>query len=221
MFFTKEDIQKLKKCLLVDGKKDTDFDQVYTANKGDWFAFVQNNKNVKIQVGDFLKDNIEWSSLSPALRDYLESILSRIEFLESLHPGEIGPHVPDNKWYVGQITRKSYEFQELTKEELLEVSQSYPLNIKEAVFVIHESCWFIMVPDGTKVIGAAYTDNGLVSHFTQEEIENGFISQVYHDDIEIDGITYHVYVNRNAGLETNTPIDGVEKMGIEGRFRIE
>lgn len=156
-------------------------------------------------------DAISWRTLTPDLKNQLNSMMSRIRALERFHKND--PYVPEeNVWFVGQITKKSYKFSELTLVQLLSVSQAVPLETKEAVFVINESCWFAMVPEGTEIEGACYTDGGFVSNFTKEEIENGFISGVTHSDVVINDRVYHVYVNRNAGLEG---------AGVEGRFRIK
>ena len=56
-----------------------------------------------------------------------------------------------------------------------------------------------MVPDGTRVQSAQY-DSGILSTFSQQEIENGFASTVGTRDIIIDNVTYHIYTNINRGL---------------------
>lgn len=103
-------------------------------------------------------------------------------------------------WYVGQISRTKIQFSELTVEQL--VSNAQPINTdqKTATFTINESCWFCMIPEGEDIQSAQYTVSGITSTFTEQEIKNGFVTDVTHDDIEIDGITYKIYVNRNTAL---------------------
>lgn len=221
MFFTKEDIQKLKECLIIEGKKDTDFNEIDKANIEDLIAIVQNNENKKVRIANLLRGNVDISSLSQDLLYKISTIESRLGGIER----ELGiePTLPPEAvWYIGQISKTGNEFSNLTVDELLAASRSYSLNVKEVAFVIHESCWFTMVPVGdVSKVAAAYTDGGLVSYFKWDEIRNGFISQVYHEPVYIDNKQYYVYVNRNEKLETTVPEEGMEKVGIEGRFRIE
>ena len=149
------------------------------------------------------EDFLNWLRNTPRL----EALERRVEYLESLHgitpepgPGP-GPEPGDQtKWYVGQITKTKSTFAQLTKEELLRVCTAYLLTAKSANLTINESCWFIMVPNGTHVTSASYVSGGLKSTFTQSDIENGFVSGLTHEDIVIDDITYHVFVNRNTAL---------------------
>lgn len=119
------------------------------------------------------------------------------------------PIIPS--WYVGQINKTKSQFSALSVEELLAVSQLVLGSTKTISFEINHSCWFIMVPVITHVISAQYTDSGITTVFTQNEIENGFITDVYHEDVEIANNLYHVYVNRSVGL-----IDS----GVVGQFTI-
>jgi len=161
------------------------------------------------------EDFLDWLRNSTRL-DELER---RVTYLESLHgitppgpePPGPGPEPQPAKWYVGQITKTRTTFAQLTAEQLLNASVAYLLAGKKAELTINESCWFVMVPDGTHVERASYVANGIPSTFTREEIENGFVSGVTHDDVVINDITYHVYVNRNTAL--------VES-GAEGEFVI-
>lgn len=114
--------------------------------------------------------------------------------------------VEDTCWYVGQITATRPEFEALTGAALIQNATAYSVKQKTVDFNINKSCWYVLVPDGVHVSKASYTSSGIVSVVTQYEIEHGFITNVTHDDIEINGITYHVYVNRGSSLvDSNTP----------------
>lgn len=122
---------------------------------------------------------------------------------------ELIPTPPDPQtilnWYAGQITKTRSQFAELTTEQLLAASQAYNTQQKTANITINKSCWFCMIPNGEDIQSAQYTASGITSNFTEQEIKNGFASGVTHGDIEINNVTYKVYVNRNTALvDSNT-----------------
>ena len=121
-------------------------------------------------------------------------------------PGPEPPPTPANYWYVGQITATRPEFAALSGVALIENAVAYSLEQKQVNFNINKSCWYVMVPTGTSVLRASYVSGGIESVVSQYDIEHGFITNVLHDDIEINGVIYHVYVNRGSSLvDSNTP----------------
>ena len=114
--------------------------------------------------------------------------------------------VQQNYWYVGQITKTKPQFIAMTASELVSASGRYHITQKSVSFIINNSCWFIMVPNGVHVDTAQYSSGGSTQIAYQDEIENGFLNTTYHSDVVIGGVTYHVYVNRNAALvDSNSP----------------
>lgn len=109
-------------------------------------------------------------------------------------------------WYVGQITRTRPQFEELSAEQLVNSAKAYSVLQTTASFTINNSCWYCMIPEGEDIKSAKYTVNGITSTFTEQEIKNGFVTDVMHDDIEIDDITYKIYVNRNTALVASNAV---------------
>jgi hypothetical protein len=57
-----------------------------------------------------------------------------------------------------------------------------------------------MIPETEDISSAQYTASGITSNFTEQEIKDGFVSDVTHSDIQINNFTYKIYVNRNTAL---------------------
>jgi len=157
-------------------------------------------------------DFLDWIRNSSGLMDMIKALEQRIIILEGFHGITPDPEPSDGWWYIGQTTATRSAFGALTTEELVTAALRFPLSKKSETFLINRSCWFIMVPEGASVKSARYTAGGIISEFTKEEIENGFVSGVTHEDVVIDNVTYKVYVNRNTALINSDAI---------GRFEIE
>lgn len=152
------------------------------------------------------------------LQDLLSAMLEGQEAVQSVISGSetnngmdanawVGDMDEDSgAWYVGQVTTTAEGFAAMTADELLSVADIYPVTEKESTFNINKSCWFVMVPDGVEVQSASYTDGGIVSSFDDEEVAGEFGSDVHHGDVTINGLTYHVYVNRNTALVDSNAI---------------
>ena len=139
--------------------------------------------------------------LADTLIKYIDAKITQIY---GSKPYDVDPTPPTpivgNLWYVGQITRNRTQFANLSVKELLSVSKEYLPIVKKATFDITESCWFIMIPDSLDVLSAGYSTGGIDTTFTKEDIKNGFRNNTRHDDVTINGVLYHVYVNRNEAL---------------------
>lgn len=114
--------------------------------------------------------------------------------------GDLAPDVDVLSWFVGQVSATAEGIADAPDEDFLFYSNPYPTSQKEVTFNINESCWFIMVPDGVQIASASYTDGGITSSFSGEEIAGGFGSGIQARDITLNGTQYHLYVNRNTAL---------------------
>lgn len=117
-----------------------------------------------------------------------------------VEPGPIPPPADDKFWYIGQLNATASQFEQLTVEELLASAVGYKASVKQVDFHINNSCWYMMIRADMSVVSASYTAGGITSLFDKQEIESGFGDTARHDDVEIGGVTYHVYVNRNYYL---------------------
>ena len=147
----------------------------------------------------------------------INRLKARVTELEGLHSsdpnnGAGNDPVPQSVWYVGQITKTKSQFGSLTVNELVAAATQYPISQKTVNITINNSCWYAMVPTDADILSAQYTDSGLISTFDESDIKSGFTSGVTHEDVVIEGKTYHVYVNRNTAL-----VNG----NVEGQFTIK
>lgn len=143
------------------------------------------------------------TKLANTIIKYIDAKITQIYggYIDDVDPTPEPPQPIGGKyWYVGQITRTRSQFANLSVNELLKVSTQYPAEAKRATFDITESCWFIIIRDDMDVQSAGYCTGGIDTTFTKEDIKNGFKNNTRHDDIYIDGILHHVYVNRNEAL---------------------
>ena len=100
-------------------------------------------------------------------------------------------------WYLGQITKSRSEFGAMTASELKAACSAVSTSTKSKDITINKSVWFAMVPAGTTVNSAQYAAGGMTSTFTASEIEDPSVFNATHEDVEIDGKTYHVYGYRH------------------------
>lgn len=82
MFFTKEDFRKIEEYLKVNGKKDTDFSRVSTANEDDLVVIVQNAINKSINVGDLVASGTKDKSIT--LDKLASNIVQKLESISTL-----------------------------------------------------------------------------------------------------------------------------------------
>lgn len=126
---------------------------------------------------------------------------------DPVDPDYPGP-VENQYWYVGQINATRSQFEGLSAAELLNNAVAYTILYNTVTLNINSSCWYIMVPNYIHVQSAKYTSGNITTEFTQEMIENGFVTGIIHEPIDIGGITYNVYVNRDFNfIDSNTPAE--------------
>lgn len=82
MFFTKEDFRKIEEYLKLNGKKDTDFKKVTSANQDDIVVIVQNAINKSIEVGDLITSGTKNNSIT--LDKLANDIIQKLERINAL-----------------------------------------------------------------------------------------------------------------------------------------
>jgi hypothetical protein len=186
-----------------NGKSDSERSNAWEVKQDGSIWFWLNNEYVKLQdLLTTLMDGIEETDSGYADGEghaHAWNINGEEGSSESeQEPSDVPTDVLD--WYVGQVTKTASAFAGLTAAELMTYTQAYPITTKEANITIKHSCWFMVVPESVGVAGARYSIGGFTSEFTEQEIKNGFGSEVYHSDIILNGTRYKVYVNRNTAL---------------------